>query len=143
MLFEQNGTGNNRILGYKTTETMKKLFLLLLTAFLFIGCSSDDDTIYDYIGTWSGTYEGSDKGVWNIVVDNAGKVTGTMHSDVNDENYNISGNLSTSGDLNAVVGLPSKGDFRGTLNTDKKGNGNWSNSLPTPAKSGSWKGDKK
>ncbi|CAH0205027.1 hypothetical protein SRABI04_02079 [Chryseobacterium sp. Bi04] len=136
-------TGNNRILGYKTTETMKKLFLLLLTAFLFIGCSSDDDTIYDYIGTWSGTYDGSDKGVWNIVVDNAGKVTGTMHSDVNNENYNISGNLSTSGDLNAVVGLPSKGDFRGTLNTDKKGNGNWSNSLPTPAKSGSWKGDKK
>ncbi|MDR6525286.1 hypothetical protein J2787_000656 [Chryseobacterium rhizosphaerae] len=122
---------------------MKKLFLLLLTAFLFIGCSSDDDTIYDYIGTWSGTYEGSDKGVWNIVVDNAGKVTGTMHSDVNNENYNISGNLSTSGDLTAVVGLPSKGDFRGTLNTDKKGNGNWSNSLSTPAKSGSWKGEKK
>ncbi|CAM3162347.1 hypothetical protein DRF59_11365 [Chryseobacterium flavum] len=122
---------------------MKKLFLLLLTAFLFIGCSSDDDTIYDYVGTWSGTYDGSDKGVWNFVVDDAGKVVGTMHSDVNNENYNISGNLSTTGDLNAVVGLPSKGEFRGTLNTDKNGSGNWSNALPTPAKSGSWQGTKK
>ncbi|MCJ7936031.1 MAG: hypothetical protein MUW56_20980 [Chryseobacterium sp.] len=121
---------------------MKKFFLLLLTAFLFIGCSSDDGTIYDYVGTWSGTYEGSDKGVWNFVVDNTGKVTGTMHSDVNNENYNISANVSTSGDLTGVVGLPSKGDFRGTLSIDKQGNGSWSNALPTPAKSGSWKGTK-
>ncbi|WP_288374994.1 hypothetical protein, partial [uncultured Chryseobacterium sp.] len=93
---------------------MKKLFLLLFTAFLFIGCSSDDDTIYDYVGTWSGSYEGSDKGVWNLVVDESGKVVGTMHSDVNNENYNISGNLSETGDLNATVGLPSKGEFKGT-----------------------------
>ncbi|MCC3215934.1 MULTISPECIES: hypothetical protein [unclassified Chryseobacterium] len=122
---------------------MKKLFLLLFTAFLFIGCSSDDDTIYDYVGTWSGSYEGGDKGVWNFVVDESGKVVGTMHSDVNNENYNISGNLSETGDLNATVGLPSKGEFRGTLSTDKKGNGNWSNSLPTPSISGTWKGEKK
>ncbi|QIY89966.1 hypothetical protein [Chryseobacterium gallinarum] len=122
---------------------MKKFFLLFLMTFLFIGCSSEDDTIYDYVGTWSGSYEGSDKGVWNFVVDTEGKVSGTMHSDLNNENYVISGNLSPSGDLNAVVGLPSKGDFRGTLSTDKKGNGNWSNSLPNPAKAGTWKGDKK
>lgn len=122
---------------------MKKLFLLFLMAFLFIGCSSNDDTIYDYVGTWSGTYDGNDKGVWNIVVDTNGKVVGTMHSDVNNENYNISGNLSETGDLNASVGLPSQGNFKGTLNTDKKGNGSWSNSIPTPARSGSWKGDKK
>ncbi|SEH32664.1 hypothetical protein [Chryseobacterium culicis] len=123
---------------------MKKLFLLLFTAFLFIGCSSDDDTIYDYVGTWSGSYEGNDKGVWNLVVDESGKVVGTMHSDVNNENYNISGNLSETGDLNATVGLPSKGEFKGTLSSvDKKGNGNWVNSLPTPAKSGTWKGEKK
>ncbi|REC42687.1 hypothetical protein [Chryseobacterium pennipullorum] len=122
---------------------MKKLFLLLLTAFLFIGCSSDDETIHDYVGTWSGTYEGSDKGVWNFVISTEGKVSGTMHSDVNNDNYNISGNVSNSGDLNAVVGLPSKGEFRGKLNTDKKGSGNWSNALPTPAQAGTWKGDKK
>lgn len=123
---------------------MKKLFLLLFTAFLFIGCSSDDDTIYDYVGTWSGSYEGSDKGVWNFVVDENGKVVGTMHSDVNDENYNISGNLSETGDLTATLGLPSKGEFKGTLSfKDKNGNGTWSNSLPTPPKSGSWKGQKK
>lgn len=121
---------------------MKKLFLLLLTAFLFIGCSSDDDTIYDFIGTWHGTYEGSDKGVWNIVVATDGKVTGTMHSDLNQENYNISGNLSTSGDLNAVVGLPSDGEFRGNLTVDKVGNGSWVNSVPTSGRSGTWKGEK-
>ena len=124
-------------------KTMKKLFFLLLTAFLFIGCSSDEDTIYDYIGTWSGTYEGSDKGTWNIVVASDGKVTGTMHSDVNTENYKISGNLSESGDLNAVVGLPSDGEFKGSLTRDKKGSGNWTNSVPTPDRSGSWTGEKK
>lgn len=122
---------------------MKKLFLLLLTAFLFIGCSSDEDTIYDYIGTWSGTYEGSDKGAWNIVVDNTGKVSGTMHSDVSSDNYNISGTINTSGDVTGVVGLPSKGKFEGKLNKDKKCNGSWSNSLPTPAQYGTWKGEKK
>ncbi|MGE8431472.1 MULTISPECIES: hypothetical protein [Chryseobacterium] len=122
---------------------MKKLFLLLLTAFLFIGCSSDDETIYDYIGTWSGTYEGGDKGVWNFVVDNTGKVSGTMHSDVSNTNYNISGNLSNTGDLTGTVGLPSKGEFKGKLNPDKKGNGSWGNQLPTPAQYGTWKGEKK
>ncbi len=45
---------------------MKKLFLLFVTTFLLIGCTADDDTIYDYIGTWSGKYTGSDKGVWNL-----------------------------------------------------------------------------
>lgn len=122
---------------------MKKFFLLLLMTFISIGCSSDDETIYDYIGTWSGTYEGSDKGIWNIVVASDGKVKGTMHSDVNNENYNISGNLSTSGELNASIGLPSDGDFRGTLTTDKTGNGNWSNAVPTPTRTGTWKGEKK
>ena len=122
---------------------MKKLFLLLLTAFLFIGCSSSDDTIYDYIGTWSGKYTGSDDGTWNLVVASDGKVTGTMHSTVNDENYNISGNLTETGDLTAVVGLPDDGEFKGTLSREKNGNGSWSNAVPTPARSGTWTGEKK
>lgn len=122
---------------------MKKFFLLLLMTFLSIGCSSDDETIYDYIGTWSGTYEGSDKGVWNIVVASDGKVKGTMHSDTNNENYNISGTVTTSGELNASVGLPSDGSFKGALTPDKKGNGNWTNAVPKPARSGTWKGEKK
>lgn len=123
-------------------KTMKKLFFLLLTTFALIGCSSDDDTIYDYIGTWSGTYEGSDKGGWNFVVGSDGTVNGTMHSDINDENYKITGHLNNSGELNASVGLPSKGDFRGKLGTDKKGNGSWTNAVPTPTRSGSWSGEK-
>ncbi|MEN4760583.1 MULTISPECIES: hypothetical protein [unclassified Chryseobacterium] len=122
---------------------MKKLFLLLFTTLLFVGCSTDDDTIYDYIGTWSGTYEGADKGTWNIVVASDGKVTGTMHSEDNQENYYISGRLSDSGDLNAVVGTPEDGEFKGTLNRkDKNGNGNWRNSIPTPIRTGTWKGEK-
>ncbi|MDH6253681.1 hypothetical protein M2347_003408 [Chryseobacterium sp. H1D6B] len=121
---------------------MKKLFLLFLMTFLLIGCKTDDDNVYDYIGTWSGTYDGTDKGIWNFVVASDGKVTGTMHSDVNNENYTISGNVSTSGELNTMVGLPSDGSFRGTL-ADKKGNGTWVNSVPTPDRSGNWTGDKK
>lgn len=121
---------------------MKKLFLLLLMMFLLIGCSSDEDSLYDYIGTWSGTYEGNDKGVWNFVVASDGKITGTMHSEQNEENYTISGRLSTSGELTAVIGLPSDGEFRGTLSADKKGNGTWVNSVPTPERSGTWTGEK-
>ncbi|KPE50990.1 hypothetical protein [Chryseobacterium indologenes] len=121
---------------------MKKLFLLLLTAFLFIGCSSDDDTIYDFIGTWSGKYDGSDKGTWNFVVASDGKVSGTMHSEVNNENYTISGNLTDTGDLTSVVGLPSDGEFRGALTREGKGNGSWSNSVPTPTRTGTWSGEK-
>ncbi|MBK1896471.1 hypothetical protein [Chryseobacterium paridis] len=121
---------------------MKKFFFLLLAAFTFIGCSSDDDTIYDYIGTWSGTYAGSDKGVWNVVVASDGTVKGTMHSDVNNENYKIDGHLSDSGELNASLGLPADGEFRGNFDTDKKGSGSWTNEVPTPTRSGSWSGEK-
>ncbi|MBB4805453.1 hypothetical protein HNP38_000725 [Chryseobacterium defluvii] len=122
---------------------MKKLFLLLLIAFSFIGCdSSEEENIYDYIGTWSGTYDGSEKGTWSFVVASDGKITGTMHSEPTNENYNISGNLDTSGQLNAVIGLPSDGEFTGTLTIDKKGNGTWRNSVPTPDRSGSWTGEK-
>lgn len=122
---------------------MKKLFLLLLTTFSLIGCSSDDETIYDYIGTWSGTYTGSDKGVWNFVVATDGKVTGTMHSETNNENYNISGRLDASGQLTADLGLPSDGQFTGTLTLEDKGDGNWTNAVPTPTRSGAWTGVKK
>ncbi|KNB60513.1 hypothetical protein HIO71_00510 [Chryseobacterium aquaticum] len=121
---------------------MKKLFLLFVTTFLLIGCTADDDTIYDYIGTWSGKYTGSDKGVWNFVVENDGKVTGTMHSETNNENYNISGRLDASGQLTAELGLPSDGQFTGTLTVDKTGSGNWTNAVPTPTRSGAWTGEK-
>lgn len=121
---------------------MKKLFLLLVTTFLLIGCTADDETIYDYIGTWSGTYTGSDKGVWNFVVSDDGNVKGTMHSEVNNENYNISGHLDDSGQLTAELGLPSDGQFSGTLMPDKKGSGNWTNAVPTPTRSGAWIGEK-
>lgn len=121
---------------------MKKLFLLLLTSFLLIGCTSDDETIYDYIGTWSGTYSGNDKGVWNFVVASDGKVTGTMHSDDNNENYNISGRLDASGQLTTELGLPADGQFNGKLTVDEKGSGNWNNNLPNPVRSGAWTGEK-
>ena len=122
---------------------MKKIFLLLLTAFLFVGCGKDEDTIYDFIGTWAGTYEGTEKGDWNVVVATDGKVTGTLHSDQTTENYYISGHLSESGDLVATIGFPEDGEFRGTFTREyKKATGTWSNAVPTPTRSGTWKGAK-
>ncbi|NPA09269.1 MAG: hypothetical protein GXO46_09810 [Chlorobi bacterium] len=122
---------------------MKKIFLLLLTAFLFVGCGKDEDTIYDFIGTWAGTYEGTEKGDWNVVVATDGKVTGTLHSDQTTENYYISGHLSESGDLVATIGFPEDGEFRGTFTReDKKATGTWSNAVPNPTRSGTWKGAK-
>lgn len=121
---------------------MKKIFLLLFTAFLFIGCGKDEDTIYDFIGTWAGRYEGTEKGSWNIVVATDGKVTGTLDSEQTTENYTISGQLSESGELNATIGSPSDGEFKGTLTRDKKASGTWVNAVPTPTRSGTWKGEK-
>jgi hypothetical protein len=123
---------------------MKKYFLLVLMAFMFIGCNSDDDlTIVDYIGTWSGTYTGSnDKGDWNIVVASDGDVTGTMHSDTFNENYAINGHLDRTGQLVAELTMPVKGTFNGNLNIQKTGNGTWNNNIPSPARSGTWTGEK-
>ncbi|WP_415327209.1 hypothetical protein [Chryseobacterium sp. MMS23-Vi53] len=121
---------------------MKKIFLLLLATFLFIGCSKDEDTIYDFIGTWSGTYEGSEKGEWNFVVATDGKVTGTMHYDQTNVNYYISGHLTESGDLTATLGTPANGEFKGTLTREKTASGGWTNNAPTPSKAGTWKGNK-
>ncbi len=120
---------------------MKKLFLLVFTAFLFIGCK-DEDTIYDFIGTWAGTYSGTQKGSWNIVVASDGKVTGTLDSEQSTENYYISGTLSESGDLSATIGSPADGQFIGKLNRNKRGSGTWVNEVPSPSKSGTWRGEK-
>ncbi|KQR94664.1 hypothetical protein ASG01_01945 [Chryseobacterium sp. Leaf180] len=121
---------------------MKRIVLLLMTTFFLIGCNTDDDTIYDYIGTWSGTYQGSaEKGNFNFVVANDGKVTGTMHSDTNNENYYFTGRLERSGQLNTELGYPQKGTFSGQL-ADKKGTGDWKNQLPNPARSGTWTAEK-
>jgi hypothetical protein len=113
-----------------------------VTTFSLIGCTADDETIYDYIGTWFGTYTGSDKGVWNFVVADNGNVTGTMHSETNNENYNISGHFDDSGQLTADLGLPADGQFTGTLTRDKKGDGNWTNAVTTTTRSGAWTGEK-
>ncbi|MEG0759944.1 hypothetical protein [Chryseobacterium sp.] len=121
---------------------MKKLFLLLLTIFSLIGCTSDDETLNDYIGTWSGTYQGTEKGLWKLVVASDGKVTGTMYNETSNENYNISGFLDRSGQLTAELVIPADGQFTGTLNTEKKGSGSWTNESPTPIRSGSWTGEK-
>lgn len=121
---------------------MKKLFLLLLTIFSLIGCTADDETLVDYVGTWSGTYEGTEKGLWKFVVASDGKVTGTMYNVTSNENYNISGFLDRSGQLTAELVLPADGQFNGTLNVEEKGSGNWTNESPTPVRSGSWSGEK-
>lgn len=144
----QKVTGSNPVFSTKNfikpCNLMKKFFLLVFTALMFIGCNSDDElTIYDYIGTWSGTYTGTnDKGEWNFVVADDGKVTGTMHSNNFNENYSINGRLDRSGQLVSELALPAKGNFNGTLNTEKKGNGTWNNSIPNPARSGNWEGSK-
>ncbi|NML57213.1 hypothetical protein [Chryseobacterium cheonjiense] len=122
---------------------MKKIFLLVFTAFLFIGCGKDEDTIYDFIGTWAGTYSGTEKGSWNIVVASDGKVTGTLDSEQTTENYYITGTLTESGELNATIGSPADGEFKGTLTReDKKASGTWVNAVPSPTRSGTWKGEK-
>lgn len=121
---------------------MKKYLLLFFAFILLVGCNSDEDTLYENIGTWSGMYQGSaDKGMFNFVISTDGKVTGTMHSDTFNENYYFTGRVGSSGQLTAELGYPQKGRFNGNL-ADKKGNGDWENNLPTPKRIGTWTAEK-
>jgi|GEM_PF-3210927 len=89
-----------------------------------------------FAGSYSGTYSGTSGGVWSIVIDASGNVTGSV-----DTGDVINGTMSTTLNTNGFdfVGTAGNTTWNGTLNTATGTfSGNWSNGTG----SGSYTGTK-
>jgi hypothetical protein len=67
-------------------------------------------------GDYGGDYTGDDHGTWVATIDTAGNITGSSHSDVDAENFDLTGTVQTNGklELSATLGP----DFKGTIAAD-------------------------
>ena len=94
-------------------------------------------------GSYAGTFTGTDAGTWQIAVDGAGALEGTAHSNVEDLDYVISGEVDENGTLTA--GLYNNGIYRGTYEGTIAANGAvtgmWSND--DDSENGTFAGQKK
>jgi hypothetical protein len=123
---------------------MKKMIFLpiLILTILVTSCSSDNDNSNSssFEGTWSEQFTGNDdNGSWTVNINSDGVVSGIAISNVFSDSYDINGNVTENGSLNATLGTTSVGgSFVGELsgnnaagtwiNTNLDFNGNWSGS---------------
>ena len=126
---------------------MRKLIFATLTiifSVIILSCSSNDDNnnqTFPFQGKWSGSYSGTkDHGTFKIDVSSTGKVTGTTTSAVFNENFDVNGNVSESGNFSAIAGSASSGaTFTGQM-SGNSANGTWVNN--SAAMNGNWTGSK-
>lgn len=125
---------------------MKKLILTTLTiifSVIILSCSNNDDndSAFPYQGHWSGTYSGQqDHGTFSINVSSKGIVTGTSSSVVFNEDFDVNGNVSQSGQFSAIAGSATSGaTFTGQM-SGNSANGTWLNN--SAGMNGTWSGDK-
>lgn len=126
---------------------MKNLFrktTLLLILIINFSCSNNDDSPSNinsnFVGDWSGTFNGDDAGTWEVNVSSNGNVSGTAHSTTFSDNYQIQGSVNNNGELTATIGTSDVGgEFIGQLNGNNA-NGIWNNS--EAEMSGDWIGTK-
>jgi len=113
---------------------MKKILLLFIVPFIFIGCNKDDDSSsssFPYTGYWIGDYEGDDEGEWYGTVDSDGNMVGVAGP------YDGEGTVSDDGDF--VFGTVSSGAvFTGQAQGNDYVEGQWVNG----SLSGTWSGSK-
>jgi hypothetical protein len=126
-------------------KSIKKIqvYILFITLVVLVNysCKKDDSLSFLYSSTWKGTYTGSkDNGTWRVNIYSDGKVTGTAHSDVYYESYDLSGTMSADGKFYATFGTTSLGgSFTGKM-TDNTISGTWVNNIL--GMSGNWSGSK-
>ena len=114
---------------------MKNLFrktTLILILIINFSCSNNDDSSTNinsnFVGDWSGTFNGDDAGTWEVNVSSNGTVSGTAHSTTFSDNYQIQGNVNNNGELTATIGTSDVGgEFIGQL-SGNNANGIWNNS---------------
>ena len=118
---------------------------------LMAGCggggSGDDDGAGGgggaFQGAYAGTFTGTDAGTWQIAVDGDGALEGTAHSDVEDLDYVVSGEVDEAGTLTAGLynnGLY-RGSYEGTIAANGAVTGAWSND--DDSENGTFAGQKK
>lgn len=123
-----------------------KSTLLVLLTFLSFSCSNDDDNNstpnFQYQGTWSGTFTGTeDNGSWTANVNSSGVATGTATSTVFSNTYQLNGTVSSQGVFVATVGTASTGaTFNGNMTTNGSASGTWINTYADM--NGNWTGSK-
>lgn len=129
---------------------MKTTITILFSILLFSCSSSDDSSIADFQGTWSGQYIGTggtdnngDNGTFSVIIDENGNVTGSATSIVFSATYQLTGTVNSSGTLSVSFGTSSNGGtFTGNLQRNGTASGTWFNNIPTPQFTGTWNGTK-
>ena len=109
---------------------MKKLIFLpvLMLFFLNTSCTKDEDgeeIDASFVGNWSGTYSGDDRGIWTVNVSSTGKVTGTATSSFTSDAADINGSVTDNGVLSATAGSSEDRTFVGQLSDNEQASGTW------------------
>ncbi|WP_298396698.1 hypothetical protein [Flavobacterium sp.] len=111
---------------------MKKsliLLLIIITAFITISCSKDDDKPNNYQGNWSGSISGDLDGTWTGRITSTGNFSGKVITTQSspDHDLNLAGQVNENGVLvgtmnNTTFNITIKmtGNFQTTT-----GNGTW------------------
>ena len=82
----------------------------------------------EFAGQYTGTFSGDDYGTFSIAVDSQGNISGTAWSNKYQEQYYISGTISSSGQIYMVAGNVDTGaTFRGSADSSGNVQGTWEN----------------
>jgi|SRR5690606_22697204 len=130
---------------------IKKILItsLLTVAFSIISCNSDDSNpiqqenpFKKFQGEWKGIYSGDGtNGIWTATIDDKGKAIGTLSSNSGNSSFDLEGNVTENGKLNAEYTNGSQviGTMIGTMN-ETTASGTWSS--PILQVEGTWSGNK-
>lgn len=89
-------------------------------------CPSGDD-VSRFAGRYQGTFSGDDDGDFDVDVDCEGDIDGVGYSSSFDEDFDVFGSVTASGDVTITGGTSSVSTFRGTIRADGTVSGTWRN----------------
>lgn len=127
---------------------IKKILIafVLSAGFCAVSCSSDDNSpaanpYEKFQGTWTGTFSGDDQGTWTVTIDETGTATGTLESNTMTFPFDLEGQISENGEVNAeyfIFGVL-VGTMTGIMN-ETTASGTWES--PEQEMEGTWEGAK-
>jgi hypothetical protein len=80
----------------------------------------------EFAGQYTGTFSGDDYGTFSVTVDSQGNISGTAWSNRYEEQYSISGTISSSGQIYMVAGNVDTGaTFQGSADSSGNMQGTW------------------
>lgn len=123
---------------------MKTTVFSLLICIMLFACKKSDNSNNNsnFAGTWKGSYSGSEKGTWIMIIDNGGKVTGYITREYGGAAAEATGFVTQNGDISMAVGASDIGaTFKGKL-VNGSGSGTWENPSYRSDWNGTWTGIK-